>query len=51
VTCFVAPDDSAGTRRRTAAFPVRLGDAGVIDVVLPEMSVRERVQLDNAVLL
>jgi malate dehydrogenase len=51
VTCFVAPDDSAGTRMRTAAFPVRLSDTGVIDVVLPEMSVRERVQLDNAVLL
>jgi malate dehydrogenase len=51
VTCFVAPDDTAGTRMRTAAFPVRLADTGVIDVVLPAMSVRERVQLDNAVLL
>jgi len=51
VTCFVGPDDRAGTRMRTAAFPVRLADTGVIDVVLPEMSVRERVQLDNAVLL
>jgi malate dehydrogenase len=51
VACFVAPDDSSGIRRRTAALPVRLGDAGVIDVVLPEMSVRERVQLDNAMLL
>ncbi len=51
VTCFVAPDDTSGTRMRTAALPVRLGDGGVIDVVLPEMSVRERVQLDNAVLL
>jgi malate dehydrogenase len=51
VTCFVAPDDSSGRRLRTAALPVRLGDTGVIDVVLPEMSVRERVQLDNAMLL
>jgi malate dehydrogenase len=51
VTCFVAPDDSAGTRMRTAALPVRLGDTGVVDVVLPAMSVRERVQLDNAMLL
>jgi malate dehydrogenase len=51
VTCFVAPDDSAGLRTRAAALPVRLGDAGVIEVVLPEMSVRERVQLDNAMLL
>jgi len=30
---------------------VRLGDTGVSEVVLPEMSVRERVQLDNAMLL
>jgi malate dehydrogenase len=51
VTCFVAPDDSSGLRLRTAALPVRLGNTGVIDVVLPEMSVRERVQLDNAMLL
>jgi len=51
VACFVAPDDSTGLRTRTAALPVRLGGAGVIEVVLPEMSVRERVQLDNAMLL
>jgi malate dehydrogenase len=51
LACFVAPDDSTGVRMRTAALPVRLGDTGVIDVVLPEMSVRERVQLDNAMLL
>jgi malate dehydrogenase len=51
VVCFVAPDDSAGLRTRAAALPVRLGDTGVIEVVLPEMSVRERVQLDNAMLL
>src|SRR5215467_5337817 len=51
MVCFVAPDDSAGLRTRAAALPVRLGDTGVIEVVLPEMSVRERVQLDNAMLL
>jgi len=51
VTCFIAPDDSAGMRMRTAALPVRLGDTGVSEVVLPELSVRERVQLDNAMLL
>ena len=51
LVCFVAPDDSSGIRLRTAALPVRLGDTGVIDVVLPEMSVRERVQLDNAMSL
>jgi malate dehydrogenase len=51
VTCFVAPDDTAGMRMRTAALPVRLGGTGVVDVVLPAMSGRERVQLDNAMLL
>ena len=51
VTCFVAPDDSAGTRARAAALPVRLGRTGVIEVVLPELSVRERVRLENAMLL
>jgi malate dehydrogenase len=51
VTCFVAPDDSAGTRARAAALPVRLGRTGVVDVVLPELSVRERVRLENAMLL
>jgi malate dehydrogenase len=51
VTCFVAPDDSAGRRARAAALPVRLGPTGVIEVMLPEMSVRERVRLDNAMML
>jgi malate dehydrogenase len=51
VTCFVAPDDSAGRRARAAALPVRLGPTGVIEVMLPEMSVRERVRLENAMLL
>jgi malate dehydrogenase len=50
-TCFVAPDDSAGRRARAAALPVRLGPTGVIEVMLPEMSVRERVRLENAMLL
>ncbi len=51
VTCFVAPDDSAGRRARAAALPVRLGPAGVIEVRLPDMTVRERVRLDNAMQL
>jgi malate dehydrogenase len=50
-TCFVAPDDSAGTRTRTAALPVRLGPSGVVEVVLPSLSAAERVALDNAMLL
>jgi len=51
VTCFVAPDDSAGRRTRAAALPVRLNRSGLVDVVLPELSGRDRVRLDNAMLL
>ena len=51
VTCFVAPDDQAGVRTRAAALPVRLGSSGIVDVMMPELSVVERVALDNAMLL
>jgi malate dehydrogenase len=51
VTCFVAPDDSTGRRARTAALPVRLHREGVVEVVLPALNGRDRVQLDNAILL
>jgi malate dehydrogenase len=51
VSCFVAPDDSAGVRRRTSAATVRLGGAGVVEVVLPSLSVVDRVALDNATML
>jgi malate dehydrogenase len=51
VTCFVAPDDSSGVRARAAALPARLGPAGLVDVAVPELSVRERVRLENAMLL
>jgi malate dehydrogenase len=51
VTCFVAPDDLAGVRARTAALPVRLGPAGLVEVVMPALSVAERVALDNAIML
>ena len=52
VTCFVAPDDSAGTRARAArpagaAWTVREST----EVVWPELSVRERVRLENAMML
>ncbi len=50
-TCFVAPDDRAGTRTRTAALPVRLGASGIEAVVLPSLGVHDRVALDNAMLL
>lgn len=51
VSCFVAPDNSAGRRARTTALPVRLGSRGVDAVVLPSLSVIDRVALDNAMLL
>ena len=51
VSCFVAPDDASSGRRRTAALPVRLGPAGVVEVVMPGMNVVERVALDNAMAL
>jgi malate dehydrogenase len=51
VTCFVAPDDSFGHRARAAAMPVRLNSAGLLEVVLPELNGRDRVRLDNAMLL
>jgi malate dehydrogenase len=50
-SCFVAPDTSAGRRTRTGALPVRLGPAGVADVLVPSLSVVERVALDNAMML
>jgi malate/lactate dehydrogenase len=46
--CFVAPDLSTGRRSRTAAMPVRLGPAGIVEVVVPALSVVEKVALDNA---
>jgi malate dehydrogenase len=48
---FIAPDDSNGRRARTAALPLRLGEAGVLSDKLPSLSVRDRVALDNAMLL
>jgi malate dehydrogenase len=51
VTCFVAPDDSSGQRARAAALPVRFDRSGVVEVMLPELNGRDRVRLDNAMLL
>jgi len=50
-SCFVAPDDSSGRRARVAALPVRLGARGIEAVVLPELNARDRVALENAMLL
>jgi malate dehydrogenase len=49
--CFVAPDAAAGARTRTGALPVRLSEAGIAEVVLPPLNVRDRVALDNAMML
>jgi malate dehydrogenase len=51
VSCFIAPDVTDAGRLRTAAFPARLGPAGVAEVVVPTLSVAERVALDNAMML
>lgn len=47
-SCFVAPDVATGTHTRTGAMPVRLGPAGIVDVVVPSLSAVEQVALDNA---
>lgn len=49
--CFVAPDLSAGVRTRASALPARLGPSGIEEVILPELSVLERVALENAMSL
>src|SRR3984893_955872 len=51
LSCFVAAGTSARTRQRAAALPLRLGRSGIVDVVLPGLSVHDRVALDNAILL
>lgn len=50
-TCFVAPDPAAGFRLRTAALPIRLDQAGTLQVSAPALSAGEQVAFDNAVLL
>jgi hypothetical protein len=53
-SCFVAPDSAApgaGTHTRTGALPVSLGPAGIVDVIVPVLSVVEKVALDNALQL
>jgi malate/lactate dehydrogenase len=51
LSCFVAPDPSAGQRTRTAVLPVALGPDGIESVLLPSLSVVDRVALDNAMQL
>jgi malate/lactate dehydrogenase len=51
VSCFVAPDDAEGIRKRTAALPARLNQRGIERIVCPELNRADRVALDNAMLL
>lgn len=51
VSCFVGPDTASGTRTRATALPVRLDRSGIAGVVMPALSVVERVALDNAMLV
>ena len=48
-SCFMAQDTTAGTRARTGALPVRLSASGIVEVVLPALSVVEQIALDNAI--
>ena len=50
-SCFVAADSTSGVRRATGAMPVRLGPAGIVEVVAPSLSAVEQVALDNALML
>jgi malate dehydrogenase len=51
MTCFVGPDDSAGRRARAVALPVRMGPAGIVSVTTPDLNARDRIALENAMLL
>jgi len=51
LSCFVGPDMAAGERTRTAALPVRFDADGIRDVVMPTLTVVERVALENAMTL
>lgn len=51
ISAFVAADDSNGRRARTAALPIRLAPAGIAQVEWPSLNSRDRVALDNAMLL
>jgi malate dehydrogenase len=51
LSCFVAPDDTMGRRRRASAVPVKLGPAGLVAAEVPALSGRDAVALDNATLL
>jgi hypothetical protein len=47
-SCFIAPDLSVGDNRRTGAHTVRLGAAGIADIISLSLNAVEQVALDNA---
>jgi malate dehydrogenase len=51
VSCFIAPDHSQRMRTRTAALPARLSFGGIERIVVPPLTVVDRIALDNAILL
>jgi malate dehydrogenase len=51
MSAFVAPDDAQGRRTRAAAMPVGLGPEGIERILLPSLTVHDRVALDNAIML
>ena len=50
-SCFVAPNLASGAHTRTGAMPVRLGPAGIVEIVMPSLNAVEQVALDNAMML
>jgi len=48
---FVAPDTASGARTRTASMPLRLGPAGIVEVITPTLSPNEQTALNNGILL
>jgi malate/lactate dehydrogenase len=48
---FVAPDTASGARTRTASMPLRLGPAGIVEVLTPVLSSNEQTALNNGILL
>ena len=51
MVAFVTPDDALGVKARAAAVPVQLGPSGVERIVMPALSVHDRVAFENAVML
>jgi len=48
---FVAPDTATGVRTRAASMPLRLGPAGILEVITPALSSSEQTALNNGILL